>query len=456
MTNEWNVTLDKKGQLCGEQAYKLFLKGVEAWNDFMKQHPETYVSFCGVDFSNNQDLNRINFSYFNFPRGVSFVEANFGNGDIYFDHTEFGNGDVQFTGASFGEGRVVFIAASFGDGDVWFGGNSFGNGDISFERASFGNGDVWFLGTSFDNGNISFRRASFGAGSISFLATKFGDGTISFDDVLCESLNFSDSTFSNNSQKNSKSTFSMERANISKSLLLPNLDFRAFDKVSFRGTYVGTLFDIEGCQFSQLPDLTATTINGHFSVDRIKITPPKHFMDGDSTKARRLKELAKKSEDRKTQLDMLALELDAMTATKQIPRLSRGLNRAYKWVSDYGRSIARPFLLLVLVWTVCTGLYANLSYKEGVLIDSAQLSLSQSLPFLSLSRTVTETSLTALYRSEKTVLEAVPTVKPKAEPKTQKSPLNNDSLEWVGLLQNLVSYILLFFIGLGIRNRFKL
>lgn len=552
MTNQWNVTLDENGALQGEEAYKLFLQGAKAWNAFMKQYPETFVNFKKFKFSNYRESYEIKFSGFQFPKGVSFSQANFGDktvsfynanfnsGDISFDKAIFGNGRVSFNNAKFGNGKISFCDVNFGDGDTSFNNTKFGNSNISFSNAVFGNGNVSFKKAIFSGGDISFFKINFGNGNVSFEFAKFSDklisferakltdgkvsfyktkfdnhkisfnqadfrnsevlfentnfnkGSITFDRVQCRYLDFKGSLFYNSSQEKFKIKFSMERAIISESLLLPSLDFSAFHNVSFRGSLIGALFDIEGSQFAQLPDLTATTLNGHFAVDRIHVESPKNFKDTilikmvlfleqfelakpwdfgkeistgiqrakllnstkassfkdiDSTKARRLKELAKKSEDRPTQLDMLAFELSALSAGKKWWAPYRWLNSLYKLVSNYGRSILRPTIALAFVFSSCTIFYANLSNKEDVLTDAAQLSLTQSLPFLSLSRTVAETSLIALYGTEK----AKDTIEEK-----KKATLNKDSLENVGLLQNLLSYICLFFIGLGIRNRFKL
>ncbi|TBR42008.1 hypothetical protein CBF23_008715 [Marinomonas agarivorans] len=433
------------------------------------------ISFDFAQFGNGN----ISFYQANFSNGnVSFIDTTFGKGKIVFNQASFGDGNVSFRQASFGDGgEVSFEHASFGDGKVSFEKASFGDGNVSFHQANFGTSEVWFKDVEFgngkvlfnyakfDNGSVSFYQANFGSDEVSFSNTKFGgcevifrwtkfsDCIISFNNIQCESLDFSYSSFAqSNSSKKPEITFSMERAHISQSLLLPNLNFRAFSNVTFRGSYLGTLLDIEGCRFSQLPDLTATTINGHFSVDRLHVDEPKQIKESDSTKARRLKELAKKAEDRQTQLDMLAFELDAMTATKQIPFLSRLLNRIYKLISNYGRSISRPFLGLILVWAVCGCVYIGASETESPTMDAFQLSFSQSLPFLSWSRTVKETSLMALYDTEK----AKAAITQENSATGQNLPLNNDLLENVGLIQNLFSYILLFFLGLGIRNRFKL
>jgi hypothetical protein len=512
MANQWNITLDESDALCGEQAYKLFRQGKDVWNAFMAQHPKVFVNFNGFDFTQTNTPNQINFSLFEFPKGVSFSHAKFSNTNISFEDTKFGygevsfheatfgNGGINFEGAKFCGGTVSFSSAKFGKGDISFAGANFTNSNIYFDHAKLSDGDVFFDEVEFENGQcsffktnfgnanisfdlakfnknkLSFSRSTVGNGQISFFGTKFGNSGVSFSNAVfsncevsfvkadfenrdvdlnsiqCKSLDFSDSSFSKSTQSNSKITFSMERAHISQSLLLPDLDFRAFNTVTFRGTYVGALFDIEGSQFAQLPDLTATTINGHFSVDRIHVETPKDFNEGDSTKARRLKELAKKSEDRKTQLDMLALELDAMTATKQIPRLSRCLNKSYKFISDYGRSILRPTIALAVVFSLSTAFYAISSKIENNWQDAVQLSFSQSLPFLSLSRTVTETSLIALYDTKQQPQK----ITTNQENTEQQPLLNNNWVENVGLLQNLLSYICLFFIGLGIRNRFKL
>ena len=118
--------------LEGQDAIDLWQQGVDAWNAWVVQNPETDLSFAHADFSK---FEKVDFEGFRFPDGtVSFLDAQFGKGQITFREARFGSGHVFFNKTLFGEGGVFFFEARFGKGDVSFEKSHFGDGKVSFTR----------------------------------------------------------------------------------------------------------------------------------------------------------------------------------------------------------------------------------------------------------------------------------------------------------------------------------
>lgn len=177
-TVDEDITVIKRGVLRGVEAYKLLMQGEDAWNYFMEQNPETMVSFHGFDFSNSGAT--IDFSFFQFPKGVSFAGALFGNNRVSFEHAQFGSGDVSFENAVFGNSIISFNDANFGSGEVSFQRTGFGKGEVSFKQAKFGNGNISLIGAAFGDNKISFEQADFGDGRVSFQHVSFGNSSVLF------------------------------------------------------------------------------------------------------------------------------------------------------------------------------------------------------------------------------------------------------------------------------------
>jgi len=119
------------------------------------------VLFKGATFGDGDVL----FNHASFGDGdVSFSGARFGDGDVSFNHASFGDGDVSFERVCFGGGWTVFEFARFNAEAVSFKDADFGPGYVSFERTLFGDTDVLFEGIRLGNGFFSLRDARSGDG----------------------------------------------------------------------------------------------------------------------------------------------------------------------------------------------------------------------------------------------------------------------------------------------------
>ena len=412
--------------LKGKDAIDLWQKGRDAWNKWITQNPHADVDFSDANFSKygavffegfhfpNGDIN-FNFATFG-DGGVSFDFATFGKGDVSFQETKFGDGDVNFVGATFGDGDVSFDRATFGDGYVSFNHAKFGDDNVSFQEATFGDGDVNFIAATFGDGYVSFNLAKFGDGNVNLGFATFGDGDVSFG-----------------------------RARFGKGYV-------AFDSATFEGRFI--LVECENtpdiialsllnCHFKSavsikaaltcVPDLCGTIVSAHVDLDNLHISP-NTLSAKDAGKYRRLKELAEQNRDHEAALRFFAAERrcarwasgpegrkSILSRAKILPELT------YDELSNYGQSIGRPVLYLLGLIAVTGTLYwswADYTHFWGAF----EIALSDSIPFMPFVRQI--------------------------GPETD-AVLATAPYTW-RVLHHASSFILLFLIGLGLRNRLRL
>ncbi|MBO9509648.1 hypothetical protein [Thalassospira sp. A3_1] len=431
MTEE---AIPARQKLEGEAALKLWRQGRDAWNSWIDQHPGWDISFAGVDFSSKRD-----------PKGnLSFSGYHFGDGLVDFSSAIFGDGLVDFSLAKFGEGHLDFSFATFGNGNVSFIWATFGNGNVDFAYTTFGNGNVDFAYITFGNGFLHFYRASFLNSDVHFPGTTFGSGEISFRQVKINNLNFNPESVelrhiqAKELSIKGRAIFALPSS--ASSLKSFNLHSASFD---------GPL-TLQG-NLTIIPDLRATRSSHQVELSDLNVKlprispklgwPPKLSRMAedpqDGARLRRLKEIAETNKDHQAALRFSA---DENRAKRWIETSWFGsvLDMAFSAFSDYGQNILRPFAALIVLTAASMGLYKTLATETSAAgwagwAQAALLSASNSLPFLPQSRDLREDALTALY--------------------------GTDPGSWVNALmitQGALSFIFLFLIGLGLRNRFRL
>ena len=153
----------------------------------------------------------------------------------------------------------------------------------------------------------------------------------------------------------------------------------------------------------------------------------------DAARLRRLKEIAETNRDHRAALRFSADE-NRGRRWHETPWLASVLDMGFSFLSDYGQSIWRPTAWLFIVMAGYSILYWHLSDVVGADLEHATLlSLGNSLPFLPQSRTLRIEASEALF-------------------------CNGLGL-WIDIAmvaQGIASVVLLFLIGLGLRNRFRL
>ncbi|MDJ0684599.1 MAG: hypothetical protein QNJ84_07860 [Alphaproteobacteria bacterium] len=475
-----------------DDAIELWREGREVWNAWVLDNPEASVSFAGADFSK---FGKVDFSSFRFPNGsVIFDSVRFGDGKVFFNNVQFGNGDVSFRFAKFGDGDVSFSEAIFGKGEVSFAEAKFGDGGISFYRVKFGDGDVSFHSTQFGDGAVSFYYAQFGDGDVSFLDAQFGDGDVSFINSRFGHgpVSFSEARFGEGSVSFVNSRFG------DGNVVFINSQFGA-GKVSFSGAHFdGSIgfapgdgsekideLSFANCMFREavtflgsftcIPDLRGTALAAHINLDYLRIEPaaPKNDTDvitrtnaapnayetrrqleineaislvlsalrtlepwnrvdrtkkEDTGKYRRLKELAEGAKHHEAALRFFALERRALRASGEIGTAARALDWCYEKLSNYGQSIWRPAVVLAAL-TVLSA-FVFWAFADAKPSAAAFAALADSVPFLPTSRAINVDQAT--------------------------QALDGGWVRSWRLFHQFASFVLLFLIGVGLRNRFRL
>lgn len=499
--------------LRGVAAMTLWQQGKETWNAWVKGNPRADVDFSDQYFEANakgyDGKPLIDFSDFRFPDGdisfigatfrdgnvtfdgvvfgegvvafrevrfgnvdVSFVSVNFGEGEVQFDkttfgkgdinfeHAEFGSGSVSFDNVFFGQGRVGFDEAIFGDGDVSFDSTKFGKGNVSFNRAKFCTGDVSFYGAKFDVGDVSFRRVDFGEGAVTFLRAEFGRGDLAFDDGMlgdtsfdlvafgCGSVSFRNVAFGGIARFNALkrlqhcTQFSFEGCSFDK-LFTFSHGGRMGCPLDLRRTKLthGVVLNDVKCDYVEVPVLAWPARLCHWFFAYPDGDPPawqllKRAADPeDSQRFRRLKELALSENNRAKALEFNAQELRSQRGHESHP-LQDFLQFFYMLLSDYGRSVVRPLWWLAVVTGLFGALYAQLATKlsfADALPAGFTYSGGNMFAFVPIGRNALEQSRVDLFGN------TVPY-----------------ELLWIGGFQSVLSVILLFLLGLGLRNMFRL
>jgi len=434
-----------KVMLQGQDAVDLWLQGRDAWNEWVKTHPEADVDFSAVPF---RPVNKHNgMSAADYP----FAGFHFPNGDISFNNTNFHGDNISFTGARFGTGKVSFNRAHFP------------TRHISFIRTDFNVGDVIFSGVNFYEANIDFSCAKFGMGDVSFTGAHFGEGNVNFTSAT---LGNGDYEFKN-VDFNGRAIF----ANLKNTKRVKNFSFQysAFNK-SFE------LSSVE--PFGCVVDLTRTKTTHQVSLEGLKVTlrkdddpPIAHFTEGlhaktlpkrlvlrfcrwllergwltktkacnlaDIERLRRLKELSGNNKDHKQALNYYVMEMEAAHWHETTSCSALILELLFKKLSDYGRSELRPIGWMFATWLFFSGLYAacsNAANKCFEVIIPAALTFSagQMFSLIPSSRDARADGAEILF-----IGEQLP-----------------DAIFIFTFMQSLFAILLLFLLGLSLRNRFR-
>ena len=442
--------------LKGHEAIDLWLSGFELWNTWVVDHSIANVDFEDVDFEKfrmKHPLKEYSFENYKFPTGnVSFNGAQFGDGDVSFRYAEFGDGEVSFYGASFGDGVVTFLYAEFGDGDVSFFEANFGKGEVDFGNVKFGDGDIDFAKSEFGDGSVDFGNVKFGNGDISFVDTEFGDGDVDFrnaefgdGDVIFFAAEFGigDANFYDVKFGDGDVSFNSIRTTKGGFLFKPkSLSF--CKKLDMSDATFGSTLNISGIDSPTALNLQHTKLSNPIDLDNanIRFRSAYHYLDfkkaidpSDSTSFRRLKKLAKEAEDNERSLDFFAKEMrSAYWYSISGPRLA--LFYLYDWMSDYGRSIMRPLVGLL----VTVALYAQLYLNHATAIDrkyedALVFSVGHALPIYPGVREISKDMAILLFSED-----------------YAQAPW------WLSAIitsQYILSSILLFLLVLALRNRFR-
>jgi len=386
------------------------------------------------DFSGFYFPGIVNFSRATFCNKVTFSEARFIK-DVYFTITTF-KGDAEFYGVNYLD-EVDFGRAKF-ERNAYFTKSIFNN------VAEFSNVVI--------SGNAYFEDSSFCKSAI-FSTSRFVEiinfKNVSFSDDVCfdQSSRFSGHAFFNNATFNRKANFS--KAIFNNRMFFTNTIFNGhtnFDEVEFNNNhaiFVDTKFNSSTsfikAIFEYPPLFHKADIHQDTSFYQARYTK-KDGSENCIRAWRTLKLAMNKIHDHENELLYFTYELDAKRAILKIEnKLLSWINwfliSCYKKSSNYGTNILIPLGWLILLFFIFAFLYSsfwickcNLSnyeyYSRGL-----QLSFANILPFSPISKGI------------------------------MSSILGNDvhfGLQFVTTLQNIISIILLFLIGLAFKHKLSI
>ncbi|WP_261840967.1 DUF4097 domain-containing protein [Aliamphritea ceti] len=446
------------------------------------------VSFYGAQFKEGDII----FHKAIFGDGdVSFNNISTGNSNAYFDNMQFGSGNVSFNNITFGsgvttfsrtffgKGNVIFYNANFGEGIVSFDRTQFSEGKVIFDHAYFGDGDTYFRTTSFDENYISFKKVNFGSGSFSFKDSIFSNCEFVFNDAVFSEgfVDFSDIEFSSNKINPihfQNISFSERGANFSRSnfghskIYFDYSDFKGHVSfvnltnsneilsLSFKHCIFHKSLNLESNKFNFVPDLTNTSLNNQLSIQGF-MCKPSPTDDGvpkaiDAIRFCRLKELA---EANKSHQQALIFHIQEMRIKRfYINKGRRFLDLIFDKTCHYGNSISIPSKILLgmtgVFWfiyfcisrlTICK----NLEYLECAKIfdipefvgNSLLFTITQTILFMSAGNKIADETAKSLFLID------------------NKGDIPH-FIYGIGVIQGVISFILLFLIGLGLRHRFRL
>ncbi|WP_417833576.1 pentapeptide repeat-containing protein [Thalassospira xiamenensis] len=458
------------------------------------------LDFAGVTFGKGN----VNFTNSTFGRGkISFSDAKFDQGNLKFSVTKFGGNLIDFSRTNFDNRYVSFYHTNIGEGVLVFSGAKFKNCNLDFFDAIFGAVDLYLARTTFDKGGLNFLGATFGKGILHLSAATFNDGDVFFAEVSLGNcvINLSQAQIRNlhfNPKMIGSSSIEAEGLSIegraiftlpSSASKLKSLNLRS---ASFDGplTLKGDLSiipDLRATRYSHQVDLSALTVklrrrwqkpgrrSNQWSVKAVSETGIisrlayklarkkwinlryfnrlrrlwKHHCwpiklsrvaeaPQDGARLRRLKEIAETNKDHQAALRFSADENRAKRWI-ETPWLGSILDMAFSFFCNYGQSILRPTFWLGVIFALSTYAYKSLATVKftnelTAWVQAFILSTSNSLPFLPQSRELRTGALLALYDT------------------TDPSSF----IDALMITQGVLSFIFLFLIGLGLRNRFRL
>ena len=445
----------------------------DEWNSKTRAwQEEARVNFNGHKFEADAK-----FDGFRFPGNATFQRANF-VGTAQFDKTEF-LGITCFNGAEF-LSRAGFSEATIGPcrfrsakfrttADFW---NTSFTDKASFLSSKFSSSAVFdgvkFKGkTDFNQmefrGSISFEGAKFSS-SITFWKAKFS-GQANFRDVMFSTpVLFSEATFSSN--------VFFDRCVFEKPADFNNSSFKK--NASFKATRGKGLF-LYKVEFGSVPDFSGAHFEESPLFESVNLDP-EHFRETPAQESdinlparwRALRRFAVQGHDHERELQFFKGEIMARRGTQDKwthPRFWAGW--LYERLSDFGRSMVRPLIWLIVSLMVFTVFYASqgeTSFRQLFTESPTCVPISGGPRAAALSLSIRNAVPFATDRSSgqlKQIYACLYGIQEKISP-TQNwlpmdfTPVIPHTVAFAGILQFFISAVLIFLFVLAVRNHFRI
>lgn len=369
---------------------------------------------------------------------ISLVSADIELHSMYWELSTLSADTITFTNTKFEGKYLSFFGTNFNSRQLDLTGCSWSGTELDFKNASFQGDNLNFERNSFNSEFSNFKNATFAAKQVKFDNSKFA-GRASFADIK---------------------------------------DVRASQEFSFQHCVFENSFDLSSREkFGCVVDLTRTKMSNQFSLEYVKceintstcktfanslVWPIKCFVpkkltlglrrfilnrewlskhrvrdERDIERLRRLKQIAG---DNKSSRQALYYRVKETQAERWNPTSYADLffEFFFQMLSDYGRSEARVGFWLMVNLGGFAALYAHLAITQTSFWEKLKPALAYSLShifaFIPISRTSREDYGNFLFG-------------------TGDLPL---SIIMIASAQSLFSVLLLFLLGLSLRNRFKI
>ena len=394
--------------------------------DFSNVHFDRPVNFLGFSFSRPADFSRARFS-----GETNFAEAQF-NTKADFNSVTF-SGETNFSRAQFPTSKADFSGAKFSD-TANFRAAQFHSGDVDFQSTTF-SGKVDFESTLI--ANVNFRSARF-SDCATFKSASFR-GTANFHSVIFSSgVDFSGTAEFHRIADFGSVTFT-KMANFVSAKFLDAVDFN-------RATFASSV-DFVNATFARSAIFASAHFDGWVPDFRgAKMHPATEWHDATWPKPPSTEAHARQQvyayERLKQEMEQLKKHEDEQTFFRRELRARRRLlwvlpgewllNVIYSWASDYGNSFLRPFIWLLVVFAAGTAAFARAPIHCGAPMPirlAIKLSFANIFVFLPDKREIMTPEMTACL---------------------------SDTTRAISALQSVSGVVLLFLLGLALRNRFRM
>lgn len=348
---------------------------------------ENTANFTGAHFSGGN----ASFVYARFWGHYAwFADARFSGGPASFRGAEFSIGHAFFSGAHFSGGDAIFHSTNFAGGEAYFSGVNFSGGRADFSEAIFAGGSARFDHSQFSGGNADFSSAQFSGGGAVFTNAHFS-GPAFFVDLAFENSEHREPV--NNSQAESRWRDAFLGARFQRGLDWSDSPFYAIS--AFNGA------EIEG--HLNYPRLSEKSSKNEFEKKAFRLARQvrtkernwprwlKSFVSADKHERRRalealeggartLKRAMKAHHDPHREQLFFRFELRARRAQDGISPLEVVASWLYEITSDYGASIARPFLWIFFLTGISGFVYAFIGSQTATMQAVYGPSLWDQLP----------------------------------------------------------------------------
>ena len=461
-------------------------EGLHVWNTWAEDNPGARVDFSG------EELKQIDFSGFVFP-GVADFTNSWLHEEVSFEGTEFCDTaifrnadfrfsadfrgatfkgeanfhgvksrqfDAHFDGAKF-EGHANFRGALFEEGAANFNGSAFFE-DAIFSEAKFQQ-DAVFSGARFEK-LAEFGKASFSGDAIFHKAT-FNDGPARFNSVTFPQITFFDNASFGKEGADFSGTKFVGYATFDEAAFAGYANFQGakfFGEAAFGSTEFSGLAAFNDAQFTTIAVFTDSTFESvptfhgarlHQDTTFEAVTWPERPHEGQSPydAARAwawLRVEMNRLHKHEDELSFFTRELNSRAYdTRNEPSAKRLLYRIYLALGA-GRSVAKPvgwllglnaFLFFPIYWYATWAIQGRKLWSWDLPADVVSFTLGHALPFIGGSNPERPDLYHRLFAPADCGGIDVPLW-----------------MESVGALQEFTGVVLVFLIGLALRNRFRM